>query len=350
MRFTAAQIAEAIGGTVEGDAAAVVTHLASLDEAKPGDLTFLSNVKYASQLAATKATAAIVPADFQGASGATALIRVANPDKAFALGAALIAPPPPARLPGVHPTAVVAPTAVLGKDVHVGAYTVIEAGAKIGDNSVIEAQCFIGEEVEIGEGAHIYPQVTIRERTRIGRRFIAHSGVRIAADGFGYTVEMLPTGPSVAKIPQLGIVSIGDDVEIGANTCIDRARFGETRIGNFVKIDNLVQIGHNVHIGDYSGVYAQAGVAGSTTVGTGVRLWSQSGTSGHIHVADGAQVGPQCGVTKDVPAGAYVIGSPEMSMRQLAAMTLAPEQIQKLRARVKELEKAVAALKPDALP
>lgn len=347
--MTVAELAEKIGGSVEGDGAAEIKRLASLTEASDGDLSFLSNRKYADQMAATKATAVIAGEDWEGECSAKAIIRVKNPDRAFAAAAPFIAPPPPVRLPGIHPTACVSEKAQIGKDVHIGPFTVIEDGAVIGDRSVIEAQCFIGQDVTIGPDAHLYPQVTIRERVRIGARFIAHPGAVIGGDGFGYSIDMLPGGiPKIEKIPQVGIVSIGNDVEIGSNATIDRARFGETRLGNCVKIDNLVQIGHNVKIGDFSGVIAQAGIAGSTTVGSGVRIWAQAGLSGHLHISDGAQVGPQCGVTRDVPPGAYVIGTPETSLRNMAAISAAPEMISKLRKRLKELESEIRKLKGEA--
>ena len=345
MAITVSELAAKIGGEFEGDGSAVLSRMASLSEAGAGDLSFLSNTRYAAQVASTKATAVIVPADWKGESSAKALIRAKNSDKAFSHAAAYLAPPPPVRAPGIHPTAVISPEAVLGADVHVGPFTVIERGARIGDGSVVEAQCWIGEDVEIGAGAHLYAGVKIRERTVIGARFIAHCGVVIGGDGFGYSIDILPGGiPQVEKIPQVGIVRIGNDVEIGCNTTIDRARFGETRIGNCVKIDNLVQIGHNVRIGDFSGVIAQAGVAGSTTIGSGVRIWAQAGLSGHLHIGDGAQVGPQCGLSRDVAPGEYVIGTPQQSMREFVSWVSSPKQISKLKEKVKELEAQVRAL------
>ena len=349
MTWTVAQIAAQIDAAVEGDAGAVVSRLAALGEAQAGDLSFLANKRYAPQLAATEATAVIVGRDWQGDTTARALLRVASPDKAFAEAALLFAPPPPRRLPGIHPTAIIAPDAVLGEAVHIGPYTVIEAGARIGDRTVIEAQCFIGEGVELGCDGHLYPQVAVRERVRIGDRFIAHCGVVVGSDGFGYTVTPQPGAlPRVEKIPQTGTVVIGHDVEIGANAAIDRARFGETRLGNHVKIDNLVQIGHNVRIGDCSGVIAQAGIAGSTRIGAGVMIWAQAGLSGHLAIGNGAQVGPQAGVARDVPDGQYVIGSPATSMREMAAVALAPRQIAKLRARLAELDARLAVLEGKA--
>ncbi|MBR3087274.1 MAG: UDP-3-O-(3-hydroxymyristoyl)glucosamine N-acyltransferase [Kiritimatiellae bacterium] len=345
MPISVAELAGRIGATFEGDGSAVLCRMASLSEAGEGALSFLSNKRYAPQVATTKATAVIVGADWKGESSAKALIRSGNPDKAFSHAAPFLSPPPPERAPGIHPTAVVSPKAVLGANVHVGPFTVIEGGARIGDGSVVEAQCFIGEDVEIGAGAHLYPGVKIRERVRIGARFIAHCGVVIGSDGFGYSIDILPGGvPQIEKIPQVGIVKIGDDVEIGSNTTIDRARFGETRIGNCVKIDNLVQIGHNVRIGDFSGVIAQAGIAGSTTVGSGVRIWAQAGLSGHLHIGDGAQVGPQCGLSRDVAPGEYVIGTPQQSMRELVSLVSTPRQVAKLKERIKALEARIEAI------
>ena len=346
MTLTVAEIAVKIGGTVEGDSSVQISHLASLSEAQEGDLSFLSNKKYADQMAATKASAVIVQDDWTGNCSAAALIRVKNSDRAFAAAAPLVAPPPPERWPGIHYSAVVSPEALIGKNVHIGPLCVIEDGAKIGDDCIIESQCYIGQNAEIGPGSHLYQHVTVRERVRIGARFIAHCGAVLGSDGFGYSIDMLPGGiPRIEKIPQVGTVVIGDDVEVGANTTIDRARFGETRIGNCVKIDNLVQIGHNVKIGDFSGVIAQSGIAGSAEIGSGVRIWAQAGISGHLKVEDGAQVGPQCGVAHSVPAGAYVIGTPATSLREMAAQALMPAQVSKLRRKVFELEAEVRKLK-----
>lgn len=345
MAYTVADIAAKVGGTVTGNTSAVITGLASLSEAGEGDLSFFSNKKYAAQMATTKASAVIVGADWSGNCSAGAVITVKNSDRAFAQAAPLIAPPPPKRWPGVHYSAVVSSKAVIGQNVHIGPLCVVEDGARIGDNCVIESQCYIGENVILGPGAHLYPHVSIRERVRIGARFIAHCGAVIGSDGFGYSVEVLPNGmPRVDKIPQVGTVVIGDDTEVGANTTIDRARFGETRIGNCVKIDNLVQVGHNVRIGDFSGIIAQAGIAGSAEIGSGVRIWAQAGISGHLKIEDGAQVGPQCGVARDVKAGSYVIGTPQMTLRDLASISLAPSQISKLRRQIFELETEVKKL------
>jgi UDP-3-O-[3-hydroxymyristoyl] glucosamine N-acyltransferase len=232
----------------------------------------------------------------------------------------------------------------LGAGVHVGAYTIIEKGAEIGDNAVIEAQVFIGEGCKVGAGTHIYPQVTLREGTVVGRDCIFHCGVRLGGDGYGFNNGRREDGTVfIEKIPQLGIVEIGDGVEIGSNTTIDRARIGRTYIGPMTKIDNLVQIGHNVKVKGYSGLIAQSGIAGSTEIGYGCLIWAQAGVSGHIKIADGVQVGPQAGVPQTLDGSLkYVIGSPAMSMKDLAAITLAPKMIMKLKGELKELKAAAA--------
>ena len=345
MPMTVQELSERLGGQLSGDASLEILALASLAEARAGDVSFFKDSKYARQLAATRASAVLVPHDWQGECPAPALIRLADPDAAFIRAAEWFAPPPVVRVPGIHPTAVIAQGVRLGQDVHVGPWTVIEEGAVIGDRSVIEAQVFIGQRVELGEACHIYPQVTIREGCLLGRRVILHSGVRIGGDGYGYNPVFRPDGSiSVEKIPQLGIVELGDDVEVGCNTTIDRARFGRTRIGNSTKIDNLVQIGHNVQVGEYSGIIAQAGVAGSTRIGSGCLIWAQAGLSGHLMIGDRAQVGPKSGLSKDVPAGEYYLGLPAIPKRDFAAQLLVPRQVEKLKARVAELE---ARLKAD---
>ncbi|MDD3544840.1 MAG: UDP-3-O-(3-hydroxymyristoyl)glucosamine N-acyltransferase [Kiritimatiellae bacterium] len=346
MVITAKELAGRLGGKLDGDAAQEVSALASLAEARAGDLTFFKDAKYAAQLAATRASVILVPSDWSGASAAPALIRVEDPNAAFGKAAVWFAPPPVIRAPGIHPAAVVAADARLGTGVHVGPWTVIEDGAVIGDNCVIEAQVFIGQRVEMGEGCRIYPQVTVREGCRLGHRVILHSGVRIGGDGYGYNPVPQADGTiTVEKIPQLGIVELGDDVEVGCNTTIDRARFGRTRIGDSTKIDNLVQIGHNVEIGSYSGVIAQAGIAGSTRVGSGCLIWAQAGLSGHLTVGDRGQVGPMSGLTKNVPPGEYYLGQPAVSRREFGARMLLPRQVEKLKKQVAELKARLDAIK-----
>ena len=304
-QLSVAEIAGRLQGKIEGNPQAVITGLAGIREAGEGDLSFVANSRYMTLAEATKATAVIVAEDWQKPCPAT-LIRVKNPDKAFAEAAQWLAPPPVNFMPGIHPTAIIAPAAKIGRNVFIGPYCVIEPDVVIGDRSVIYAGCYIGHGSLIGEDCKFYPQVTIREYARIGNRVIIHNGSVIGSDGFGYVQE----GAVRKKIPQIGIVAIGDDVEIGANVTIDRARFGQTRIGNGVKMDNLVQIAHNVVIGDNCVIVAQVGISGSTTIGERTILAGQVGVVGHLEIGSDVIVGAQAGVSKDVPPGIYVTGSP----------------------------------------
>ena len=333
------EIAERLAGSVEGDGSSEIVSLSSLEEARAGDITFFKDSKYGRWLATTRASAVLVPRAWQGTCGASAVIRVDDPNAAFAKVGEWFAPPPVVRAPGVHPTAIIGPGVRLGQDVHVGAWTVIEEGSTIGDRCVIEAQVFVGQHVAIGESSHLYPQVTVREGCKLGKRVILHSGVRIGGDGYGYNPVIGADGSiRIEKIQQVGIVELGDDVEIGCNTTIDRARFGRTRIGNCTKIDNLVQIGHNVQVGDMSGIIAQAGVAGSTHIGSGCLIWAQAGISGHLTIGDRAQVGPASGLSKDVPPGEYYIGLPACPKREFGAQLLLPRQVEKLKEQVAALK------------
>ena len=347
MTITAKELAERLGGTVEGDGAVLLSAVGGLDEARPGDLSFCKDVKHVRIVANTKASAILLPRDWSDPVPCAATIRVDDPNAACMAAARLFALPPPVRAPGVHPTAVIDPSAKLGCDVHIGAYTVIEKDVEIGDGAVIEAQVFIGEHCRVGAKTHIYPQVTLREGTIVGKDCILHCGVRLGGDGYGFNNGRRPDGSIfIEKIPQLGIVEIADGVEIGSNTTIDRARVGRTYIGPMTKIDNLVQIGHNVKVAGYSGLIAQSGVAGSTQIGMGCLIWAQAGISGHIKIADGVQVGPQAGVPQSIEEpGKYVIGTPAQSLRDLAAISLAPKMITKLRADVRDLKNEIKELR-----
>ncbi len=338
----ASELAKALGGALEGPDVDILA-CAGLEEARKGDLSFCKDPKHVALVQVTKASAVLLTKDWEHGAPC-AIIRVKDPNDACMKAAALLAPPPPVRAPGVHPTAVIDPSVRLGKRVHVGAYTVIEKGAEIGDDCVIEAQVFIGENCRLGDGCHLYPQVTLREGSVLGKKVILHCGVRIGGDGYGYTTSVGLTGIKIEKIPQLGIVELGDGVEVGSNTTIDRARIGRTYIGPQTKIDNLVQIGHNVKVAGYSGIIAQAGVAGSTQIGKGCLIWAQAGISGHIKIADGVQVGPQAGVPKTLDGSVkYVLGAPAESKKEFGARLLLPRLVEKLRAEVKELKALVAA-------
>ena len=338
------ELALLVGGRVSqlhgGSAAAVrIAGAASVDEAGQGDVTFFGNAKYLPALKASKAGCALVPEGFSEAISAIP-IEVANPSLAFSQVIARFAPQPISFPPGIHPRAVIAEGVTLGADVSIQANAVIEPGAVIGDGSVIGASVYVGHEAKIGSGCFIYPNATIRERSVIGNRVIIHSGAVVGSDGFGFEFAK---GKHV-KIPQVGIVQIDDDVEIGANTSIDRARFGRTWIGEGTKVDNLVQIAHNVVIGKHCLVVSQAGISGSSKLGNYVTLAGQVGVVGHIQIGDQAVVAAQSGVSKNVPAKEVWWGSPATLMQEQKEKVAYIARLPKLVERVKRLEQALEAL------
>lgn len=334
------EIAARVGGTIPPDSGDVeITGVASLRDALPGDLSFLANPKYADQLPTTRATAVFVAHDCASAACGAVLVRVDSPDRAFAEIAPLFTPPPVSYPPGVHPTAVVGRDVSMGEGVHIGAHAVVGDGCVIGDRVVIGAHVVIGEGCVIGDDALLHPLSSVRERCRIGRRVILHNGVVIGSDGYGYTTQFGADGAiNVTKIPQMGIVELGDDVEVGANTTIDRARFGVTKIGRMTKIDNLVQIGHNVQIGDYCGIVSQVGIAGSTHIGNGVMIWGQVGIAGHLNIGDRVEILAKAGVHRDLPAKGIFLGTPAVDRREALRQFHLPKSVE-------ALQKEVAALK-----
>ena len=347
-----AELVSRVGGRTDAPVPDVeITGVSSLHDALPGDVTFLANPKYANQLAATRASAVLVreDCDLPAPVAGGALVRVASPDLAFAQAVPLFTLPPVVRAPGVHPTAVVDPTAKLGADVHVGPLAVIGPGAVIGDRCVIEAHAVVADEAVLGEGCHLYPMVSIRERCRLGRRVTVHNGTVIGADGFGYNTKISPEGAiTVEKIPQLGNVEIGDDVEIGANATIDRARFGSTVIGPHTKIDNLVQIGHNVRTGPYCGIVAQVGIAGSTHLGAGVMIWGQAGLAGHLTIADRVEILAHAGVAGDLREPGQYLGSPAVTKREAIRQFHVPRAVENLKAQVAELQRRLKEIESRA--
>ncbi len=333
MTFTLQELAAMSGGELVGDPALKITSAASLVEATTGEISFFANRKYVGLLRKTRASAVFVPPDFAEPISA-AQIRVANPTKAFEQVVLKLAPKPITFLPGVHPSAIVDSAAQLGERVSIQPHAVIEAGAKIGDDTIIGAGTYIGHEAVIGSACLIYPRVTIRERTRVGLRVIIHSGAVIGADGFGFEV----VDGRQEKLQQLGFVQIDDDVEIGANTTIDRARFGRTWIQEGVKIDNLVQIAHNVVIGKNSIIVAQTGISGSTRVGERVTMAGQVGIVGHVEIGDGTVIAAQSGVSKDLRGGVW-FGYPAVPLAEAKQQIAWIHRLGKLFARVKEIEK-----------
>jgi UDP-3-O-[3-hydroxymyristoyl] glucosamine N-acyltransferase len=333
MSLTLKELAHQSGGELVGDPTLKITGAASLSEATQGEISFFTDRKYVGLLRKTRASAIFVPPNFAEPVNA-AQIRVSNPMKAFEKVVIRFAPKPIAFAPGVHPSAIVDQSAQLGQRVSIQPLAIIEPGAKIGDDTIIGAGCYIGHETMIGSTCHIYPHVTIRERSRIGSRVIIHSGAVIGADGFGF--EMVDGRHQ--KLQQLGIVQIDDDVEIGANTTVDRARYGRTWIQDGVKIDNLVQIAHNVVIGKNSVIVAQAGISGSTRVGERVTMAGQVGIAGHLEIADGTIIAAQSGVAKSLPGGVW-FGYPAVPFEQAKHQIAWIHRLGKLFARVKEIEK-----------
>ncbi len=300
MTFTVKDLAAQSGGELVGDPALKITGAASLIEAAQGEISFFTDRKYIGLLRKTCASAIFVPPDFAESINA-AQIRVSDPSKAFEQVLLKFAPKRISFAPGVHPSAIVDPSVQLGERVSIQPMAVVEPGVRIGDDTIIGAGSYVGHETVIGSACHIYPHVTIRERSRIGSHVTIHSGAVIGADGFGF--EMVDGRQQ--KIQQLGIVQIDDDVEIGANTTVDRARFGRTWIQQGVKIDNLVQIAHNVVIGKNTVIAAQTGIAGSVRIGQRVLIGGQVGIIGHIEIGDNTAIGAQSGISKNISGGAW---------------------------------------------
>jgi len=339
MRVTLETVAKAIDGTVVGDGSIEITGVAGIREACEGELTFLANPRYEPYLEKTRASAIIV-AENHG-NLAKPLIQNSNPYLAFLKAVRFFAGEGVRPSPGVHPRAVVAEDASISTEAHVGANAVIEAGATVEAGSVVHAGCYIGPRAKIGKDAVLYPNVTIREECVVGERSIIHSGAVIGSDGFGFVRD----GEIYRKLPQVGNVVIEEDVEVGANVTIDRATTGTTRIGAGSKIDNLVQIAHNVQVGRNCIIVAQVGISGSTVLGDHVVLAGQVGIVGHIEIGAGAQIGAKSGISKSVKPGERLLGCPAQPVLQAkrveASLRNLPELIQtvrKLKHRVDELE------------
>jgi UDP-3-O-[3-hydroxymyristoyl] glucosamine N-acyltransferase len=319
--------------------------VAGIREARPGQLTFLSNPKYERYLTTTAASAVVVSpelAERQELDGKSLLI-AENPYGAFAQVMELFSGPSESIEPGVHPTAVIADSAVIGERVSVGPHVVIGGGAAVGDGTVIYPGVYVGDGVRIGRDTIIRPNVTLKAASRIGDRVIVHSGSVIGSDGFGFARD----GDCHLKVPQLGTVIVEDDVEIGSNVCIDRATVGATRIGRGTKIDNLVQIAHNVVIGEGSIVVAQVGISGSTEVGRGVVLAGQAGLVGHITIGDGAMVAAQAGVTRSIPPGERVSGYPAQTHAFAKKIYACLQRLPDLFRRVRDVEARLGRLEEE---
>lgn len=331
------ELARSLGGTLEGDDSILITGIADLRNAGPHDLSFLANPKYAASAVASKAGAILLAPESKVAV-ASAKIRVSHPSVSFAEACELFAPPPLPIPCGVHATAVVSPSAQLGEAVAIGPGAVVEDGVILGDRVIIGANSFVGAETQIGADSHLYPLVTVRERCRIGQRVILHPGAVIGSDGFGYEFA----NGKHQKVPQKGFVQIDDDVEIGANTTIDRGRFDRTWIQEGAKIDNLVMIAHNVVVGAHSIIVAQSGISGSSSTGSYVTLAGQVGTVGHVHIGDQTTITGRSAVTKDVPPKQVWRGAPAKPIRESMAIEALTQRLPELYKRLQALEKALA--------
>jgi UDP-3-O-[3-hydroxymyristoyl] glucosamine N-acyltransferase len=332
--MTLREVAERVGGWVAPENYdKEILGVASLADANEGDIAFYGSPKYLKVLRKCRATAVLVPHGF-GEELPSARVWVDSPAEAFAKLLTDFAPPAIEIPQGIHPSAVVDPTAEIGEGVSIQAHAVIEPGVKIGARTVIGAGSYVGHLSIVGEDCHVYPHVTIRDRSKLGNRVVLHPGVVIGSDGFGYEFR---DGRQV-KIPQTGIVQIDDDVEIGSNSTVDRARFGRTWIQEGAKIDNLVQIGHNVTVGKHSILCAHVGISGSTRVGSYVTLAGKVGVNGHIEIGDGAIVTAMAGVTKSVPPKEILVGLPAKPMREYKTNYVQLHNIGKLYERVKALE------------
>jgi UDP-3-O-[3-hydroxymyristoyl] glucosamine N-acyltransferase len=336
--WTLDALAVELGGVVVGDGSTAIRGVAGIREAQRGDITFLANSRYDGYLVETQASAVICSREQRDAP--LPLLQVDNPYLAFQKAVTLMRPELARPLPGVHPTAVVSPAAVVAEGASIGAHCVVEAGAHIGARAVLMPGCFVGVRAAIGEDTLLYPRVTVREECLIGTRCILHPGVVIGADGFGFAFD----AGRYHKVPQVGNVIVGDDVEIGANTTIDRATTDSTRIGDGTKIDNLVQIGHNVVTGKHCIIVAQVGISGSTRLEDFVTIGGQAGIIGHVVLGRGAQVGAQGGVTKSVRENAKVFGTPAVPLGVFKRLNAYLMRLPKLFERTKQLEERIDRL------
>jgi UDP-3-O-[3-hydroxymyristoyl] glucosamine N-acyltransferase len=331
-------LAAQLGCQLEGNGEIEVLRVAAIDGAGPGDLTFLANSKYTSQLKTSQASAIIVTPDIDGAR--CALLRTTNPYLAFARATRLLNPET-RPLPGIHPSALVAPDAQLDDGVFVGPFVVIEAGAHIGARSIIHAHSIVQAGATLGPDCLLHTRVSIRERVIIGARCVIQDGAVIGSDGFGFAPRDDGTHE---KIPQIATVVIEDDVEIGANTTVDRPAVGETRIRAGTKIDNLVQIAHGVVVGRNSLLAAQVGIAGSTVVGDDVMLGGQVGVAGHVTVGDRVKASAKTGVTGNVAADAFITGYPHMENLEWRKAFAIVRRLPELRKQLNDLERRLAEL------
>lgn len=334
---TVGEIARQVGGTVTGDKDVEIFGISGIREARPGDITFIANKKYLPLLKTTEAAAVVVGKGVDAANGIPT-INVDDPDMAFVSIVEMFSQPPLRYYKGIHPTAVIGEDVEIGQGASIQAFAVVQDGAKIGAGTLVHPGAYVGHYVTIGKNCIIYPRVVIRERITIGDNVIIHAGASIGSDGFGFaTVKGVHH-----KIPQIGTVVIEDDVEIGANTCVDRARFGETRIRRGAKIDNLVQVAHNCNIGESTMIVSQVAIAGSTTIGAHCMVAGQVAFAGHVEVGDHVMLAGRAGVTKDIPSGGIYSGYPAIEHRKDLKLQSMYRKLPEVMENFKAMQKKVA--------
>lgn len=336
MEFSADLIAQQVNGIVEGDGSVTVNTFSKIEEAKPGSITFLANPKYTHFVYSTEASIILVRKDFEAEHTVkSTLIRVDDPYATLSALLTMVA-----QFMFVMPTGVEQPCHIaegveIDETSYIGAFAYVGQGSKLGKGVKIFPQAYVGRNCVIGDGTIIYPGVKIYDGCHIGARCIIHSGAVIGADGFGFA----PTPDGYHKIPQIGIVEIENDVEIGANTTVDRATMGATRVGKGTKLDNLIQVAHNAEIGQSTVIAAQTGLAGSTKIGSNCMIGGQVGFAGHIHVGDNVQIGAQSGVPNNVASGSRIMGYPAVPARDFLRQSAYIKRLGELFDRVKNLEK-----------
>ena len=339
MKLSLAEVTELVGGDLEGESSVDIHGVAKIEAAGPGEISFISNPKYAKFIDTTQASAVIVSKDFPATP--KPIIRTENPYLSFLTVLKIFHPPRESIAAGIHQSAIIAETARIGENARIGANVVIDENCQIGDSVTIHHGAVIGREARIGNNVTLYANVTFREQVKVGNNVIIHSGTVVGSDGFGFARE----GQQYLKIPQVGSVIIEDDVEIGANCTIDRATLGHTIIRNGVKLDNLIQVAHNVEIGENTVIAAQTGISGSTKIGKNVMIGGQVGFVGHIEIGDNTTIGAQSGVSKSLPPNSVYFGYPARPIMQAKREEAALRKLPELLKRVAELEDKLNEIK-----